>query len=509
LGSDRRSSEQYLPFVSAQTGPDTFFGGIMWSGAWRITSERASDGTRMRLTARFPESPFVSSSHPIEVPHAFFGVASPDTVSESAAIRQFILTGVRRGRPYTPLVTYNTWFPYGTTITEDLVVEEIDRSASVGVELFVVDAGWYIGAGRENDFDFESGLGGLTADPERFPSGLASLADYTHDAGMKFGLWVEPERVALDMLSEAGVNPSWLATHDGQQQGELVGQVCLSGSAARQWLVERLTTLIAAVRPDYLKWDNNGWINCNREGHDHGPNDGNFAHVTGLYDVLTELRTRFPALLIENVSGGGNRLDFGIVGLTDAAWMDDRSWPSSHVRHNLEGLSYALPPAYLLSFVIAGGGEEIDTGNDLAQIVRSRMPGILGMTFRGSALTPEALLALSTEVWRYRAYRSVIAQSSAALLSGQAPLPDGWDVLQETADDGLSALVFAFKGEPSDERLVVHPRGLRGDLVYDVESVDGGLLGSTTGDSLMSDGIELVQLGGSIAHVLVLTARPQ
>jgi alpha-galactosidase len=508
LGSDRRSTENYLPFVSVDDGENAFYGGIMWSGAWRMTCERRDD--RLRITAWFPETPAVALSRPIEIPHTFFGTTTHGAGNEAAAIRHFFVNGLRGGHLFSPLVTYNTWFVYGTTITEDVLMAEIDRAAALGIELFVVDAGWYAGAGLDDISDFEAGLGRLTADPDRFPSSLASLAGYTHDRGMKFGLWVEPERVALDVLAEVGVREGWLATRNGLYEFDKVGQVCLSGAAARSWLVERLSTLIETVGPDYLKWDNNGWVNCNRSGHGHGPNDGNFAHVDGLYQVLREIRARFPDLLIENVSGGGNRLDFGMLALTDAGWMDDRSYPSSHVRHNLEGLTAALPPAYLLSFVIAGSGEEIDMGNDLWNIMRSRMPGILGLTFRAESLGDDTLLTLAGEIQRYKEYRDLLTQASATLLSRQAPVFDGWDVLQEVADDGLSAVVFAFKSDPADGRLLVRPRGLRSDVVYQVRSADVGFLGTATGESLMADGIELDhQPLSSLAHILVLTAAPE
>ena len=114
-----------------------------------------------------------------------------------------------------------------------------------------------------------------------------------------------------------------------------------------------MTALIDAVQPDYLKWDNNLWVNCNRSGHVHAATDGNFAHVNGLYEVLSTLRQRFPDLLIENVSGGGNRMDLGMLRYSDVAWMDDRTTPSVKVRHNIQGLSALFPPAYLLSFAMA------------------------------------------------------------------------------------------------------------------------------------------------------------
>jgi alpha-galactosidase len=86
-------------------------------------------------------------------------------------------------------------------------------------------------------------------------------------------------------------------------------------------VIDHLTAFIDAVRPDYLKWDNNIWVNCDRQGHGHGPTDGSFAHVSALYGILDMLRSRYPSMLIENCSGGGNRLDFAMMKYTDVAWM--------------------------------------------------------------------------------------------------------------------------------------------------------------------------------------------
>ncbi len=200
---------------------------------------------------------------------------------------------------------------------------------------------------------------------------------------MKFGLWVEPERVSLATVGKSGLaQEPLLATHGNDYGSALNAQICLAGAAGRKWVMDQLVALIDRVRPDYLKWDNNFWINCDRGGHGHGAADGNMAHVQALYGILDELRRRYPDLMIENVSGGGARLDFGMMAFTDTAWMDDRTAPASHVRHNLEGLTFAFPPAYLLSFLIDGDGEPIAGADDLALLVRSRAPGILGLTYR-------------------------------------------------------------------------------------------------------------------------------
>jgi alpha-galactosidase len=372
-----------------------------------------------------------------------------------------------------------------------------------------MDAGWYLGAGETGDFDFDSGLGSWTADPDRFPSGLASLADYAHGLGMRFGLWVEPERVSLATVDKPGLaKEPWLATHGNDYGSSLSGQLCLAGAAGRKWVLDQLVALIDRVRPDYLKWDNNFWLNCDRTGHGHGPADGNMAHVQALYGLLDELRRRYPDLLIENVSGGGSRLDFGMMAYTDTAWMDDRTSPASHVRHNIEGLTFAFPPAYLLSFLIDGDGEPIAGAADLPLLTRSRAPGILGLSYRADQLDEGTAALLGQQIAEYKSYRNIITQSNATLLTAQAPVDgNGWDVLQEVADDARTVLVFGFKGDSESGRIVVRPRGLLPDATYDVQSLDVGSIGASRGDMLMQDGIELIHAGGSRAHVLILRAR--
>src|SRR5262249_39696133 len=156
---------------------------------------------------------------------------------------------------------------------------------------------------------------------------------------------------------------------------------------------------------------------------------GNFAHVTALYQILAALRQRYPNLIIENCSQGGNRLDFGMLRYSDTAWMDDRTAPSVHVRHNIEGLSEMFPPGYLLSFVTDHAGESIENAQDLSLYFRSRMTGILGLCFRGGALADTDAEGIQREIATYKLARQTQSDGSAALLSLQASFSDGpaWD----------------------------------------------------------------------------------
>ena len=510
LGSETRSSDRVVPYFKIVGGGEAIVGGLLWSGAWHLGLAGQSIGTRVKFGLA-PMTTTVNAERAVETPHGFLAVASRAEDS-SSAVGAYV-RALRGGRGFDALVTYNTWFAYGTRVDEPTVMNEMQRVSELGTELFVLDAGWYAGAGRDGNWDFTNGLGNWHSDPARFPSRLHALTDFAHSLGMKFGLWIEPERVALEELKGGdSAEESWLATVDGRydpnapESGATAAQLCLASDKARAWVLGQIVNLIDRVQPDYIKWDNNYWINCDRPGHGHGASDGNFAHVTGLYEVLAALRERYPNLRIENVAGGGNRMDYGMLRYTDAGWMDDRTAPSMHVRHNLQGLGTAFPPSYLLSFLIDHDAESLHNGTDLPLYIRSRMLGVLGLTFKTVDLRSSTAADIRDHVSLYKALRDTIKEGSAILLTHQVSVgdPPAWGAVQETDAAGRT-LIFAFQNDRAVEHAVLKPRNLRPDTMYDVRSVDVGPIGSASGADLMADGIEVVMSPKSAAHVLVLT----
>lgn len=505
LSERNRSTEQYLPMIAADLPGGEFFGGLAWSGSWQIQAQDAGQ-SRIRVSAALPAATIaVDAGRPLETPHGFFGFTPGDRSDVGTALRGFVMQGLRGGRPFQPLVTSNTWFAYGTDIDDESMREEMANAAANGVELFVVDAGWYAGAGR--GVDFEAGLGTWRVDPAKFPEGLRPLSDYAHDLGLRFGIWVEPERVDQSTVGRPGLaQQGWLATNNGNLGSSRSAQICLASSAARQWIIERVSDLIDETNADYLKWDNNFWLNCTRSGHGHGSSDGNFAHVKGLYDVLSVLRERYPHLLLENCAQGGNRADFGMLGYSDVGWMDDRTGPSVHVRHNLEGLTTFFPPAYLLSFAISDEGEPLSGAPDLGLYLRSRMPGILGLTYRAAELTEEDQVAMAREIAVYKSIRDIQRDASAILLTAQAEPAGGpaWDVIEELSTATGEAVIFAFQQDGGTRAVAVQPRGLTPDAMYSVSRAGGASLGAARGDELMRDGLTIEESPESAGHVLVL-----
>ena len=507
IGAQARASEQSVPWVAVDGAQDEFYAALMWSGAWSLTADRV--GSALALDLGLPNMTTAIHTAPVDGPHALFGVVAGGLPQATGALRSYIVNGLRNGRAFPSLVTYNTWFAYGTNIDEASMRAEMDHAAALGTEMFVLDAGWYAGAGAAGPFDFDAGLGSWSADPARFPNGLEALTQYAHSLGMKFGVWVEPERVNLSQVGPAGIDESLLATAGGNYGSDHAAQVCLASDAARQWVFDRLTQLLDEVKPDYLKWDNNMFINCDRAGHGHATTDGNFAHVSGLYNLLAMLRERYPDMLMENVSGGGNRLDLGMARYTDVAWMDDRTAPSVHVRHNVQGLSVVFPPAYLLSFVTDHDGEPLHDAPDLGLYFRSRMEGALGLCFFGGDLSDDDAAAMSREIAIYKWMRGMVTAGAGALLTRQAAAENGppWDVLQQTTPDAQQLVVCAVQSDDGVQKFTVHPKDLDAGTTYQVLSVDAGVLGTATGADLMANGIDLQQSPNSAAHILIVTAK--
>jgi len=507
LGAVGRSSEQTVPWLTVDGPSDEFFAALLWSGAWSLSAARS--GTTLALSLGL--APMTTTIvNAVDGPHAIYGVVRGSVAPASAAARSFVVQTLRDGAPLAPLVTYNTWFAYGTAIDQATMQAEMASAAALGVELFVMDAGWYTGAGAAGSFDFDSGLGTWEPDRDRFPDGFGALTDYAHSLGMKFGIWVEPERVNLSVVGAPGPEEAWLVTAGGHYGSDHAGMICLASDAARAWLLDRLSTLIETARPDYLKWDNNMWITCDRDGHGHGAKDGNFAQVSGLYSLLATLRAKYPSLAIENVSGGGNRLDFGLMRYSDVAWMDDRTAPASHVRHNVEGLTAVFPPAYLLSFVLDNTAESMHDPADLALYMRSRMAGTLGLCFLTGGLATNDATHIAQQIATYKSVRATIARAAGVLMGSQVTdqKPPAWDVLQETAS-GTPAqfLIWAYQSDPSVAKVNVKPNGLTAATTYQVRSMDQGILGTAKGSDLVANGIDIVGSPASASHLIVITPQ--
>jgi alpha-galactosidase len=255
-----------------------------------------------------------------------------------------------RSRTERPVIA-NSWEAVYFDHSLGRIAELADVAASVGVERFVLDDGWFLGR-RDED----AGLGDWTVDPEVWPQGLGPLVDHVRGRGMEFGLWVEPEMVNLDsetarthpervLRGRAAIPPEWR-----QQQ-----VLDLQDEGAYADLRAALLALLDELDVAYLKWDHNRDLTDAT----HGGRPAVHGQTLAAYRLLDELRAAHPALEIESCSSGGARVDAEVLARTDRIWPSDTIDPLER-QHLQRWTSLLVPPELMGSHV--GGATAHTTG---------------------------------------------------------------------------------------------------------------------------------------------------
>ena len=520
IGSTGRSSEQAMGWfvLAAPTLREGAFKGIEWSGDWQLRVNREGDSTRLRA-GLYGIRVQIAPGEKFESPRRFFGFYRGDLDDAANASHDFVRTYLMRPRPADfPWTQFNTWFAFYTDIDEEKLRREVDIAAELGLEVFTVDAGWYEGSPQIADFSF--GLGTWRENREKFPSGLAAFSDYVHSKGMKFGLWVEPERVDVQYIGpETEIPLDWLAYYDPNEAlregAARTTQICLGTRAAREWTKTGLARIIRDYKVDWLKWDSNGWASCNPPGQ---PGDGDLAHVRGLYEIFDYLRAEFPQVIVENCASGGNRMDYGLIRRTDIAWLSDETDPSYRVRYHVTGASYPFPPEYLNSWFVPSYFEHLDQAEQDVQVLRawlrSRMMGAFGVSISMRDWSPEFRANVATEIQRYKSIRSLVATGRQYHLLPQSDLqvdleppnePDAAEFFDPETNNGV---VFLFHGVvPWSERRVLL-KGLDPNVRYEVTSADGTIAVKQTGRQLMSQSIRFPYEAARPSALLFIKPSP-
>lgn len=216
-----------------------------------------------------------------------------------------------RPRPLTLNVWEAVYFDHRLERLTDLA----DVAASIGVERFVLDDGWF--HARRNDY---AGLGDWWVDPDVWPDGLQPLADYVVGKGMEFGLWFEPEMVNPDSdLFRA--HPEWIFHVPGRIPPEWRHQqvLDLSHPGAYAHVRDQMHAVLSAVDISYIKWDHNRVV---VDG-DHLGRAGIHEQTVAVYRLFDELKHLHPRLEIESCASGGGRVDLGMAHHADRFWGSD------------------------------------------------------------------------------------------------------------------------------------------------------------------------------------------
>ncbi|MFF8352362.1 alpha-galactosidase [Streptomyces chartreusis] len=438
IGSRRgHTGHQHLPWVALDTDATEERGEVYgcalgWSGSWRIAVAQLPDA-RVQVTggAGYDDSGLLrlAAGETFTTP-VFAGLWSDGGFGGASRAwhayqRAYVIPDADQDRP----VLFNSWEATEFDISEEQQSLLARRAAAIGVELFVVDDGWF--GTRTSD---RAGLGDWTPNPDRFPSGLKPLAEYVHALGMQFGIWVEPEMVNPDSeLYRA--HPDWVQYQSGRKRTEFRNQLVLNLARddVREYVWERLDGLLSSAPIDYVKWDFNRCFSDAGWPGEAYPQRLWVDHVRALYDLLDRLRAAHPGVAFESCSGGGGRIDLGVLGRTDQVWTSDNTDPLDRlaIQH---GFSQIHPARAMAAWVTDSPNAML---NHRASSLRFRfvsaMAGVLGVGGDLAQWTEEELAEAGEWVTLYKEIRPLVQRGDLYRLRP----PRG----------GLSAVQYVLGGE--------------------------------------------------------------
>ncbi len=285
-----------------------------------------------------------------EAPEAVMTFSSKGFNDMSHNMHDFVREHIVRGkwkykeRP----VLLNSWEAAYFDFNEEKLVDMAKAAADVGIELFVMDDGWF---GERNSDN--SSLGDWFVNTAKLPNGIKGLADKINALGLDFGIWVEPEMVNEN--SECyRKHPDWAVRIPGVSHSEGRNQMILdlTKKEVREYIVEEMSKVFVSANISYVKWDMNRIFS---DYYSNGLNKNSqkeFSHryVCGLYEVMDRLVKTFPDILFEGCSAGGNRFDLGILSYMPQIWGSDNT--DAMCRANIQtGYSYGYPMSTVTSHV--------------------------------------------------------------------------------------------------------------------------------------------------------------
>lgn len=302
-------------------------------------------------------------------------------------------------------ILLNSWEGNYFDFDEAALLKQADLAAELGIELFVLDDGWF---GQRND-DTTS-LGDWSVNLAKLPNGIEHLAEAIHQRNMKFGLWFEPEMVSQksQLFKE---HPDWSLQVPGypQTQGRQQLVLNLSMPVVQDYLIDMLKSYLASGKIDYIKWDMNRHLT--EVGSPLLPSDQqkevSHRYVLGLYRILSEITTQFPQVLFENCSSGGGRFDPGMMAFMPQTWTSDNS--DALCRSKIQyGFSYLYPPIMMGAHISDIPNHQVGRNTPLDTRFLIAMSGNFGYELSLEKQSPANLEKIKEEIAFYKKHRHLL-----------------------------------------------------------------------------------------------------
>ena len=474
------------------TDGDLWFGGIEWSGNWRLDAEKRHSGEVQIVGGiNFWDTHWtLNAGENFETPRIVFGFTGGGLGGASHRMHEYALNHLLRPtlrHKFLP-VLYNSWYATTFNITESQQLALAKKAKRLGVELFCIDDGWF--KGRQND---HAGLGDWVVDRDKFPNDLHPMIKQINDMGLDFGIWVEPEMVNpdSDLYRE---HPDWCFNYPKRTRHEGRNQLMLN--LAREdvfkYLLDSMNHLLTEYNIAFIKWDYNrdlsepGWPDADPAMQ----REVRIRYFYNFHRLLNTLRRRFPKVIFECCSGGGGRINYHNLSIMDQFWASDNTDPADRVMIQY-GFLQAFPAKTMVSWITHEDWHK--TKPSMKFRFHAGMCGILGVGDDITKWSDEQIKEAAEYIHQYKQIRLLVQHGIVHRLI--SPFKNQRSALQYVSKDGADAAVFQFNlwetlpGSTESRRKYrpVRLRGLDPEALY----VLSGDIKKTTasGETLMNTGL--------------------
>ena len=409
--------------------------------------------------------------------------------------RDRLARGHWRDRPRPVLI--NNWEATYFGFDADRLVEIASTARDLGVELFVLDDGWF--GARDDD---TTSLGDWFVDRRKLPDGLDGVARRITDLGIGFGLWIEPEMISeRSRLFEA--HPDWAIGIPGRPRTESRQQLVLD--MARPEVVDHLVAVLSDILGgapiSYVKWDMNRNITEPFSPSLPADRQGEFFHryILGTYELYRRLTERFPEILFESCAGGGGRFDPGLLAFAPQGWTSDDTDAIERLPIQW-GTSLAYPLSSMAAHVAAVPNHQVGRVTPLSTRAAVAFFGVFGYELDPTAFDDEERTEIAEQISFYKAHRELFQRGRFVRLVSPFEGDGNRVAWMSVAADRRRAVVGAYQllSQPEAGPGRLRLRGLDPDAIYRVstwpgydESLARANMGERSGADLMAAGLVL------------------
>lgn len=465
---------------------EVFAAAIAWSGSWHYDFTRTPDGKVIFSGGAYPETIRVEGGKSYTSPEVIMTYSAQGKGQASRNFHKFArrywIKNAQKQRP----IVLNSWEGVYFTFDEAKIVSMMDGAKSLGVEMFVLDDGWFANKyPRDND---KAGLGDWQVNTKKLPSGIGHLIDEAEKRGLKFGIWVEPEMV--NPKSECyEKHPEWVLNHSGRDMVPMRNQYMLdlSRPEVEDFVYNSVANLLKEnSRIAYIKWDHNAFAvngGAPRLKEDQGALSERYNDA--YYRIMAKLRQNFPNVIFQVCAGGGSRVDFGAMKYHEEFWASDQTNGLARIPIQW-GYSHFYPSNAIGSHIGRYGDGDFKLRADICMTAR------LGVELSPAAINDQDREIVKKGIAAYKELRPLL--HTADLYRGRSPHESDVTELTFINADKTDAVFFVIKRGKAEEKVKVVCAGLDPEKEYVLSEVNPDVTPrftpvTMTGKSLMTEGV--------------------